>query len=365
VAPNKRRRSSPPCASDALAKRQEGASPAWSPSAASTRIRSGGENDALPRRRKPIPARPRARRPLGGRVLACAAASRPRWHRRHRRAAVRGWRSRAGAFGCGREQGRGQADRYTERHLSDLVRGPSSDSGLLLADAPLDRRRMALEVLAVVHSIPVRARVRDRVRDGPKRLQATISANCGLQIALPNKHSDPREPASLQGFHGAERRRSRTYPAWGCQTSPVLKPCSLVIETREAWSVVQRFAPCLRLGVRPCRCWCWYLTNLRRAPRRVGLGPQIRLEQRPPPRAPRLRPLIRQAITVQLASGAATDQSTPRAQSRQLAHESGDPEEPLDFSQLRAGSQSGCRGSRLEQLDYLLVVDLAVSFRAR
>jgi hypothetical protein len=28
----------------------------------------------------------------------------------------------------------------------------------------------------------------------------------------------------VQGFFRAERRRSRTYPAWGCQTSPVLKP---------------------------------------------------------------------------------------------------------------------------------------------
>jgi hypothetical protein len=46
-------------------------------------------------------------------------------------------------------------------------------------------------------------------------------------------------------------RRSRTYPAWGCQTSPVLKPCSLVIETRGAWSVVQQFAPFF--GLAPMR----------------------------------------------------------------------------------------------------------------
>ena len=31
----------------------------------------------------------------------------------------------------------------------------------------------------------------------------------------------------------AERRRSRTYPAWGCQTSPVLKTSSPVFETSE------------------------------------------------------------------------------------------------------------------------------------
>ena len=33
----------------------------------------------------------------------------------------------------------------------------------------------------------------------------------------------PPDAAADSGFLGAERRRSRTYPAWGCQTSPVLK----------------------------------------------------------------------------------------------------------------------------------------------
>jgi hypothetical protein len=65
---------------------------------------------------------------------------------------------------------------------------------------------------------------RDRARDGPKRLQARISAKSSLQITLQNKHADSREPGDLQGFLRAERRTSRTYPAWGWQTSPVLKP---------------------------------------------------------------------------------------------------------------------------------------------
>jgi hypothetical protein len=67
-------------------------------------------------------------------------------------------------------------------------------------------------------------RVRDRLRDGPKRLQAAFSAKSPLQTAFKASTHARHEPAGVQGFLRAERRRSRTYPAWGYQTSPVLKP---------------------------------------------------------------------------------------------------------------------------------------------
>jgi hypothetical protein len=66
-------------------------------------------------------------------------------------------------------------------------------------------------------------RVRDRLRDGPKRLQAAFSAKSPLQTAFKASTRSRHESAGVQGFLRAERRRSRTYPAWGCQTSPVLK----------------------------------------------------------------------------------------------------------------------------------------------
>src|SRR2546422_988576 len=74
-------------------------------------------------------------------------------------------------------------------------------------------------------------RVRDRLRDGPKRLQAPFSAKSPLQTAFKASTLGRHEPADVQGLLRAERRRNRTYPAWGCQASPVLKPCSLVVET--------------------------------------------------------------------------------------------------------------------------------------
>ena len=41
--------------------------------------------------------------------------------------------------------------------------------------------------------------------------------------ALARKHISSAQTGRVQGFLRAERRRSRTYLAWGCQTSPVLK----------------------------------------------------------------------------------------------------------------------------------------------
>ena len=67
-------------------------------------------------------------------------------------------------------------------------------------------------------------RVRDRLRDGPKRLQARSSTKSPLQTAFKASTLDGHELPQVQGLLRAERRRSRTYPAWGCQTSPVLKP---------------------------------------------------------------------------------------------------------------------------------------------
>ena len=50
-----------------------------------------------------------------------------------------------------------------------------------------------------------------------------FTAISSYKSPLQNKYVDPRKLAPVQGFLRAERRRSRTYPAWGYQTSPVLK----------------------------------------------------------------------------------------------------------------------------------------------
>jgi hypothetical protein len=63
----------------------------------------------------------------------------------------------------------------------------------------------------------------DRLGDGPRRLQARPSAKSPVKAAFEASARAWLE-AARAGFLRAERRRSRTYPAWGCQTSPVFKP---------------------------------------------------------------------------------------------------------------------------------------------
>jgi hypothetical protein len=52
------------------------------------------------------------------------------------------------------------------------------------------------------------------------------AAFCEISVANSSQGKHPRSARTpgMQGFLRAERRRSRTCPAWGCQTSPVLKP---------------------------------------------------------------------------------------------------------------------------------------------
>src|SRR5215210_6120334 len=57
--------------------------------------------------------------------------------------------------------------------------------------------------------------------------QEDFSYVSGYQVWLPTAYE--RKPRATHGGGAialTERRRSRTYPAWGCQTSPVLKVCS-------------------------------------------------------------------------------------------------------------------------------------------
>ena len=57
------------------------------------------------------------------------------------------------------------------------------------------------------------------VRNACKRSCLQISVISGLS----RKEAGSGRTARCAGVLRAERRRSRTYPAWGCQTSPVLK----------------------------------------------------------------------------------------------------------------------------------------------
>ena len=85
------------------------------------------------------------------------------------------------------------------------------------------RAARLVSVAPLVSSKTIDQRVRDRVRDGLKRLEARSSAKYPLQTTFQANSLHPHKAGYLQGFLRAERRRSRTYPAVGYTTSPVLK----------------------------------------------------------------------------------------------------------------------------------------------
>ena len=70
--------------------------------------------------------------------------------------------------------------------------------------------------------------INGRARSSARRSETPASAVfCEIPITnrLPDKHARSAYSGQCVGTSSrAERRRSRTYPAWGCQTSPVLKP---------------------------------------------------------------------------------------------------------------------------------------------
>ena len=74
--------------------------------------------------------------------------------------------------------------------------------------------------------------------------------------ALRVAHAEPhvRVISSNASFDVTERRRSRTYPAWGYQTSPVLKTPSFGLTTPSARSCAPVCAPAVSKDARDQRC---------------------------------------------------------------------------------------------------------------
>ena len=99
------------------------------------------------------------------------------------------------------------------------------------------RRRPAWRPAGIVH-LPALAPVSQPHREAPAQ-HAQEEEECARQCAVfwadlsgkrsPENHPRQRRlpPCKWVTFGSTERRRSRTYPAWGYQTSPVLKASSV------------------------------------------------------------------------------------------------------------------------------------------
>jgi hypothetical protein len=57
------------------------------------------------------------------------------------------------------------------------------------------------------------------------RFQRSLAVSSGTTQGESARAIGRRNPPNEAGFGSTERRRSRTYPAWGCHASPVLKVC--------------------------------------------------------------------------------------------------------------------------------------------